>query len=73
MITFKECDGCAQIALAGTPPILCAACLHNRHTIDRLLAALRMAISGWATSASHSGWSGSDLGKIEILKKEFDL
>jgi hypothetical protein len=70
MITFKECESCA---IKPGAPYLCAACLHNRATIDRLLAALRMAVDNWASSASHSGWSGSDLTKIEVLRKEFNL
>jgi hypothetical protein len=67
--TFKECESCA--AKPGSPT-LCAACLHNRTTIDRLLAALRMSLDGWASAASHSGWSGVDLSKVAILRKEFD-
>lgn len=70
MTTFRECERCA--ATPGAT-ILCAACLHNRVTIDRLLAALRLALSDWASAASHSGLSGSDLQKIAMLRKDFDL
>ena len=70
MITFKECESCT---VKPGAPILCSACLHNRTAIDRLLGTLRIALDGWASSASHSGWSGSDLTKIEVLRKEFGL
>jgi hypothetical protein len=69
MIAFHECAICR--AKPGTPS-LCASCVHNRATIDRLHGALRLALNGWASSVSHSGWSGSDLMKIDMLRKEFN-
>lgn len=68
MTTFKECAICA--AKPGAPT-LCPACLHNRATIDRLLAALRTAIDGWASS--DDGWHPSDQETRELLRKEFGL
>jgi hypothetical protein len=57
MIEFRECASCA--AKPGAPT-LCAACLHNRATINRLIAALRVV------------WHGGDRRKIERLREEFD-
>lgn len=66
--TFRECESCA--AKPGAPD-LCRACLHNRSTVARLLAALRTAVSGW--EASESGWYGGDRQMIEKMRKEFEL
>jgi len=65
MITFRECAACAD--KAGSPT-LCAACLHNRTTIDRLLAALRLALDGWEISST----SEAHRRKIDVLRAEFD-
>lgn len=65
---FRECASCA--AKPGSPT-LCVACLHNRATIDRLLASLRMALDGWAASDAGCG-SPADRQKIEILRTSLD-
>jgi hypothetical protein len=68
MITFHECASCR--AKPGTPT-LCTACLHNRATIDRLLAWLRMALDGWESSDA-SGVGPGDRAKIDVLRAEID-